>query len=218
MTDVLITIDTELSVSRHRRGASLAENMAASIDGAVDKGRFGIGWQMDRLEAHGLRGVFFVDPMPARVVGDGFLGEIVEPIVARGHEVQLHIHSEWLALAAGSPKPSGSGQFIHEFSQEDQAALIREAADRLVAAGAPRPIAFRAGNYAASDETLSALAGEGILWDTSFNAHYLGGACRIGLPASSNAPVRHAGLIEAPVSGLNDRPGRFRAAQVCAVS
>ena len=218
MTDVLITIDTELSVSRHRRGATLDTNRAASIDGAVAEGHFGIGWQMDRLEAHGLRGVFFVDPMPARVVGAGFLADIVGPIVARGHEVQLHIHTEWLALTTGSPTPIGSGQFIRDFAEGDQAALIREAADALVAAGAPKPIAFRAGNYAASDETLSALAREGILWDSSFNADYLGSACRITLPASSNAPVRHGGLIELPVSGLNDRPGSFRPAQVCAVS
>ncbi len=218
MTDVLITIDTELSVSRHRRGASLKENIAASIHGQVSEGRFGIGWQMERLEAHGLRGVFFVDPMPARVVGEGFLGDIIGPIVARGHEVQLHIHSEWLGLAAGSPRPSGTGQFIRDFSGTDQVAIIREAVAYLVAAGAPRPIAFRAGNYAASDETLSALAREGIVWDSSFNADYLGDACRISLPAHSNAPVRHEGLIELPVSGLNDRPGSFRPAQVCALS
>jgi len=218
MTDVLITIDTELSASRHRRGASLDANIAASIHGEVGEGRFGIGWQMDRLEAHGLRGVFFVDPMPACVVGDGFLGDIVGPIVARGHEVQLHIHSEWLALAAGSPRPIRTGQFIRDFSATDQATMIRDAARLLIGAGAPKPVAFRAGNYAASDETLSALAREGILWDSSFNADYLGDACRISLPAHSNAPVRHEGLIEVPVSGLNDRPGSFRPAQVCALS
>jgi hypothetical protein len=218
MTDVLITIDTELSVSRHRSGMSLAENIRASIDGEVAEGSFGIGWHMDRFEAHGLRGVFFVDPLPARVVGEDFLADIVGPIVARDHEVQLHIHTEWLALAKDSPKSHGSGQHIRDYAQADQAALIREAAALLVKAGAPAPIAFRAGNYAASDETLAALAGEGILWDSSFNAGYLGGACRIALSATINAPVRHAGLIEVPVSGLNDRPGSFRPAQVCALS
>ncbi len=218
MTDVLITVDTELSVSRHRGGMSLADNVRGSIHGEVGDGRFGIGWQMDRLEAHGLRGVFFVDPLPARIIREDFLGDIVGPIVARGHEVQLHIHSEWLALAEGSPKPIGSGQHIRDYAPADQAVLIRQAAKLLGDAGAPAPIAFRAGNYAASDETLAALAGEGILWDSSFNADYLGGACRIDLPATINAPVRHGGLIEVPVSGLNDRPGRFRPAQVCAVS
>jgi hypothetical protein len=218
MTDVLITVDTELSVSRHRRGASLAANIAASIDGAVAEGRFGIGWQMDRLEAHGLCGVFFVDPLPALVVGDGFLAAIVGPIVARGHEVQLHIHTEWLALADGSPRPIGSGQHIRDYAPADQAALIRQAGKLIEDAGAPAPIAFRAGNYGGSDETLAALAGEGILWDSSFNANYLGGACRIGLPPMINTPVRHGGLIEVPVSGLNDRPGGFRPAQVCAMS
>ena len=53
LTDVLITIDTELSESRHRHGMPLDRNLAGSIHGKVAAGSFGIGWQMDRLDAHG---------------------------------------------------------------------------------------------------------------------------------------------------------------------
>jgi hypothetical protein len=218
MTDVLITVDTELSESRHRRGMSLEANIAASIHGDVAHGRFGIGWQMDQLEAHGLRGVFFVDPLSALVVGESFLADVVGPIIARGHEVQLHIHTEWLSLAGASRAPRRTGQLIRDFSEDDQADLIRQAGRLLENAGAPPPVAFRAGNYAASDETLAALAREGIHWDSSFNAHYLDWACRIALSPEINAPVRHAGVIEVPISGLNDQPGSFRPAQVCALS
>ena len=146
MTDVLITIDTELSAGLHQRGFSPGENHAASIDGVVDRGSVGIGWQMDRMEAHGLRGVFFVDPMPALIYGPDVLPPIVAPILARGHDVQLHIHTEWLAWAPSSPVCGRLGRNIGDFALEDQITLIALARDLLEEAGAPRPTAFRAGN------------------------------------------------------------------------
>jgi peptidoglycan/xylan/chitin deacetylase (PgdA/CDA1 family) len=218
MTDVLITIDTELSESRHRRGMTLSQNLAASIYGEVAAGSFGIGWQMDLLEAHGLRGVFFVDPSPALVFGEAFLSDVVGSIVSRGHEVQLHTHTEWLALIDAPADRRKDTRFIRDLPGGDQEKLIHYGATLLEKAGVAPPVAFRAGNFAASDETLSALGRLGIIWDSSFNAYHLGKACRIALPAETNGPVRHAGVIEVPVSGLNDRPGRFRPAQVCALS
>lgn len=215
---MFITIDTELSESRHRRGMPIQANLARSIYGEVAGGPFGIGWQMDRLEAYGLRAVFFVDPLPALVVGAHFLGDLVGTILARGHEVQLHLHTEWIALADTAPTERRSGRLLRDFSGHDQERLVEHGAMLLETAGAPRPIAFRAGNYGASDETLSALARQGFLWDSSFNAYYRGGACRIALPDDSNAPVKRAGIVEVPVSGINDRPGRFRPAQICSLS
>src|SRR3546814_12326852 len=75
----------------------------SSILGRCRAGDFGIHFQMDMLERHGLTGVFFVDPMPALVYGPKIIAEIVRPIVARGPEVQLHIHTEWLRFARFNP-------------------------------------------------------------------------------------------------------------------
>ena len=47
---------------------------------------------------------------------------------------------------------------------------------------------------------------------------YLGGACRIALPASTVNPVRRNGLTELPVACIYDVPGRLRHAQLCALS
>src|SRR3546814_18931838 len=66
----------------------------SSILGRCRDGDFGIRFQMDMLERHGLTGVFFVDPMPALVYGPKIIAEIVRPIVARGHEVPLHRSEE----------------------------------------------------------------------------------------------------------------------------
>ncbi len=72
--------------------------------------------------------------------------------------MQLHLHTEWLEFAPDSPVGGRTGQHIKDFTREDQAVLIEYGIARLVAAGAPRPTAFRAGNYGANDDTLRALA------------------------------------------------------------
>ncbi len=218
MTNVLITIDTELSALLFQRGETVVRNFESSILGRCAAGDFGIGWQMDQLEAHGLTGVYFVDPLPALVHSEGVIADIVGPIRARGHDVQLHIHTEWLEWAKQSPVGGRTGRNIGSFDLKDQRTLLTLARDILMRAGAAAPTAFRAGNYGANDDTLKVLRDIGFSWDSSFNADYLGAPCGILLPASQVSPIRHQGVVELPVSGLCDRPGSFRPAQICALS
>ena len=218
MTNVLVTVDTELSALLHQRGVPLADNVASSIWGRCEAGEFGVGWQMDQVAAHGGRAVFFVDPLPALVYGETMLAEIVRLILARGHEVQLHLHTEWLEWALASPVGGRQGRNIGDFSVSDQVTLLSLGVDLLERAGAPRPIAFRAGNFGANDETLCALAELGIAWDSSVNATYFGRGCEISCSADQVDPCSLNGVVELPVSGLYDFPGQLRPAQVCALS
>lgn len=218
MTPVLITVDTELSPGLHGRGWSAAANRASSVDGRVGDVAYGTGWQMDVLEAAGLRGVFFVDPMPALVHGAAVLPPVVAPILARGHEVQLHLHTEWLEWAPASPVGGRRGRCIADFAPEDQVLLIALARDLLEAAGAPRPVAFRAGNYGADLTTLAALDRLGFAWDSSANAAAPDDASRIANEVDGNGPVAFGSVVELPVTTILDRPDHLRPAQVCALS
>jgi hypothetical protein len=218
MTLALITVDTELSLALHQQGVGARANADSSVFGRCMAGDFGIGWQMDQMEAHGLRGIFFVDPLPALVFGEALIADLVGPILARGHDVQLHIHTEWLQWALHSPVGARQGRSIADFSRDDQVTLLSFARDVLQRTGATGLGAFRAGNFGADDMTLEALSAIGLMWDTSFNPGFLDSGCRIELPSTGIAPVRHRGMIEVPVSGLTDGTGRFRAAQICALS
>ena len=218
MTSLLITVDTELSSSLHRGGASVEDNVARSIWAETSQGAFGVGWQMDLLDRHGLKGVFFLDPLPALVHGRDFLRPIVGAIVSRGHEVQPHIHTEWLEWVGDSPIGGRRGRNIGDFPLDDQITLLSLARTLLEEAGAPPILAFRAGNFGANDDTLRALAAIGILWDSSVNPAYLGRECDIGVDAQQIAATRRLGMAELPVSGIADRPGSFRPAQICAMS
>jgi len=218
MTALLITVDTELSALLRQQGASVADNVRRSIWAEHKCGAHGIGWQMDVMDRHRLKGVFFLDPLPALVHGADFLRPIIDAIVGRGHEVQLHIHTEWLEWAKVSPVGGRRGRNIGDFPLADQIVLLGLGKRLLEEAGAPAISAFRAGNFGANDDSLRALAQLGIAWDSSVNPAYLGRECAIGLHPDLIGATRHLGVVELPVSGISDRPGGFRPAQICALS
>lgn len=196
MTRVFITIDTEYSSGLYTgpHAADRAENFARSIACITPQGPAGIGHKLEMLARHGQKAVFFVDPMPALVWGLAAIEDIVAPIIAAGQDVQLHCHTEWLEHA-GSASPLASrrtGRNLADFPLEDQCAILGYARDTLMAAGAPAPVAFRAGNYGANDDTLRALAMLGIAYDSSHCPALTGGAA--GSASAQMCAIRCATL------------------------
>lgn len=218
MTSALFTTDTEMSFMLFRKGLNAEENFRVAVMGKVADGEWGIGHQMRRLGAHGLKGVFFVEALSSHLFGLDSLKRVVDPILTAGHEVQLHLHTEWLKWIEKDLVGARRGANIADFSFEDQRRLLELGVEALEAAGAPRPVAFRAGNYGAGNETLKALASLGIVYDSSYNEPYRGGTCRIRTDAPLNRPVRLDGLVEVPITWFEDYPGHTRALQVCAAS
>jgi hypothetical protein len=206
-TRVLLTIDTELRWDRHVAGASWQENLALSFDPAG----VGVTYQLERLAAHGLKACFFVDPMPALLYGIEPVRLMVEPILAAGQEVQLHLHPCWADIADPVFELTGLGR-------ERQLALVRTARDLLVEAGAPPPIAFRSGSYAADPATIEALAALGLRFDSSHNGSHHPDPSDLPLDPRRIAPALLDGVVEIPVTQIEPRPGSLRHLQICAVS
>ena len=222
MTCVYITIDTEYSsgLVGDLGAADRADNFARSIACVTPAGPAGITHQLEVFARHGTRAVFFVDPMPALVWGVAAIEDILAPILAAGQDVQLHCHTEWLALA-GAANPLASkrtGTHLFDFPLEEQAQILAFARDTLMAAGAPAPVAFRAGNYGADDDTLRALTALGIAYDTSHCPALPYGASRISLGPRHRDPLHHMGLTEVPVGSIGTLGGGQRHAQITALS
>jgi Polysaccharide deacetylase len=221
VTNLYFTIDTEYSAgfaTKHGSGLR-AENFARSIVCATSEGAAGVPYQMDIFERAGIKAVFFVDPMPALVWGVEAITDIVGPIVERGHDIQLHLHSEWLKIAGTNALLGDrTGLNIKDFSFDEQCRLLDYARTTLIAAGAPRPVAFRAGNYGANDDTLRALAELGMQYDSSHCPGIASSACDISLGSDDCQPVEHCGLIEVPISAIAGPRGTKRHFQVTALT
>ncbi len=220
MLDVLYTVDTELwpwgwDISP----AGLRSALDLDIEGRTPKGDYGVSFQIELLNDHGLTGVFHVESLFATAVGVEPLREITTPILANGHEVQLHIHTEWLEhMNDGGVFGGKVGQNIADFDLAEQAQLIEIALANLAETGAPPATAFRAGNYGANNDTLGALAKNGIAFDTSYNFCHLNGACRMRFDPSFSQPMRIDGVVEVPINHFRDRPGGVRHTQLMACS
>ena len=206
-TRVLLTIDTELTCRPHARGASWQENLALSYDPAG----VGIPYQLARLAEHGLDACFFVDPMPALVYGIEPIRRMVEPILAAGQEIQLHVHPSWADPADPIYELAG-------LDRQRQIELIRSARDLLVEAGAPAPIAFRAGSFAADLATIEALATLGIFYDSSHDGSEHPWPSALPLDPRRIAPTLLDCVVEIPITQIEPRPGIMRHLQICAVS
>lgn len=222
MTRVYITIDTEYSYALVGDGseAARADNFARSIACSSGEEEAGVGYTLQKLAETGQKAVFFVDPMPALVWGVGAVEDIVAPILEAGQDVQLHLHTEWLA-SAGENHPLASrrtGQNLYDFPFEEQLQLLEYARKTLMAAGAPAPVAFRAGNYGANDDTLRALARLGLAYDTSHCPALAGSASRLSLGPEAREPLEHLGLIEVPVASIRTLGGAQRHGQITALS
>lgn len=222
MTALYLTIDTEYSAGHFVRNgkAARSENFVRSIAGETANGAAaGIFYQMDVLDRYGLKATFFVDPMPTLVWGVEAVADVVGPIVERGHDVQLHLHSEWLEFAgAANPIAGRTGRDIKNFSLDDQCKLLDYAREALVAAGAPPPVAFRAGNYGANDDTLRALAAVGICFDTSHCPGIARSDCAISLGSDDRDPVEHCGATEVPIGCISGPRGGLRHFQLTALT
>lgn len=211
-TAVFLTVDTEFAWRHH----------AAGLDGdaiyqrSLEPAGVGLSYQLHRLKEHGLKACFFVDPMPALVFGLTPVQRMVDTILSAGQEVQLHLHPNWTGARLGD-RGAHYGRFrLCDYSHDEQRKLLEQARALLIAAGAPPPIAFRAGSYSGNDDTLRALASLGFLYDSSHNGAEPDES-RIALPSDQIAPVRRH-VIEVPVTVVADGAARWRTFQLCALS
>ena len=210
MLKVFITVDTEIWCGGWD---DLDRKFPAAFQqyvyGPTDQGNYALPMTMEILKDHGLKGVFFVEPLFATRFGLAPLQEMVDLIQTAGHEIQLHLHTEWVDEACDGTLPAidNKRENIREFSQVDQSTLIGAGLTLLRSAGASPINAFRAGNYGLNAATLVALGENGIDFDTSYNAAAEIGVDDVAPGEILTQPRRFNTVIEYPVTVYRDRGG-----------
>ena len=213
MLNVFYTIDTEFWPRK-----DIFEDFQRDIYGRTPQGDFGLEFQLKMFAEHDLKAVCFVEPLHSLVHGNEFLKEIIQIVRKYGHDIQLHLHTEWLSKIDKPLLSSGrKGQNLHCFTEEEQIQLLSLGIEKLNECQVESLCAFRAGNYGADNASLRALVRNGIRYDSSYIIPYLGTDCKIQTDAQLYQPTEMEGLLEIPINNFKDFRG-LRLSQLCACS
>jgi hypothetical protein len=211
-TPVFLTVDVALRWTLHAAGL----DRDAVIERSFEPAGVGLSWQLAMLAQHELKGCFFVDPLPALVFGLDPIRRVVDTILDAGQEVQLRLDPAWGGAVAGDDGATHGRFALSDYATGAQHALIAGARELLVAAGAPAPLAFRAHRHAANDATLEALTALGFAYDTSRNGSERNDD--ITLPPRQIAPVARGGVVELPVTLIEEQGAALRPFALSALS
>jgi len=221
MLEVFFTVDVEVWCDGwHNIDQEFPEAFRKYIYGPTPKGDFGLPYQLKTFRDHGLESVFFVEPLFSAHFGGQALAEIVGLVCENGQEVQLHLHPEWVDESSVPllENVHTKRQHLRYFTLEEQTTLIAKGAELLRQAGASDINAFRAGGFAFNRDTLSALAANGIPFDSSYNASMFGVDSGVMPGVTVVEPVECGGVYEYPMTVFNDGTGSLRHAQLTACS
>jgi hypothetical protein len=203
-------------------------NLEGAFPGSFDRyvygrskhGEYALPQTLDILNRHGLKGVFFVEPLFAARFGMQHLRTVVDLIRSAGQEVQLHLHPEWTneALEPLIPNCATKRQHLIHYTLQEQTALIGHGRRMLEAAGSGPVTAFRAGSFAANRDTFLALASNGIFLDSSLNRCFPKSGADLLDAGSWEQAFEVHGVTTVPVTVFRDGLGKQRPAHVGACS
>jgi hypothetical protein len=212
----LLSVDVEIWLDAWDLGQeSFRDGYRRFILGDTGRDAKGLPYQLECLRAHGLKCVFFVEPLFACHFGIAPLRDIVAMIQEGGQEVQLHPHTEWNGFMRDPIVPGRHGVNLRDFTAPEQLQLVSRGREYLFLAGAKLPIACRAGNFGAGEETLGVLRQLGIEYDSSYDLAATTGPF---LKQRLLCPVLVGGIKELPIGVFETYRGGFRHAQVGAAS
>lgn len=172
-TRVFITVDTEHSIGGAFQDPTFKPvGNDLRIFGKIQGREFGIPMIMDIADEFGLPVVFFLEVLNYHYFGKDETRKVCEYILGRGHDVQLHLHPNYLNFKEPLPGLLKYRDNMAFYSSEDQYRLISEGRSLLMEYGVSNPVAFRAGNFGADHNTLQALAENDFKFDSSYNLAY----------------------------------------------
>ena len=221
MLDVFLTVDVEIWCGGWQ---DLDQRFPSAfrqyVYGPTSRGEYGLRYQSNVLKAHGLTGVFFVEPLFSTRFGREPLAEIVGLLREGAQEIELHLHTEWVDE---SKEPllenvSGKRQHLRYFTLTEQTTLVAAGLGLIKQAGAGDITAFRAGSFAFNVDTLRALAANGIRVDSSYNASRFGLDSGVMPGVVVVSPIECEGVYEYPMTVFNDGTGSLRHVQLTACS
>lgn len=199
---VFITFDVECSMGGAWQDPSL-KPIAPRLGmmGEYGQSRLGVPLICDILKRSNLNATFFLEPFNEDLGYPGETEPVARYLIESEQDVQLHVHPNHVHYGLyRSGKPHQRTDQMADLSCERQREIIVAGADLLESWTGTRPIAFRAGNMGASEETLAALTGAGLWIDSSYTFPYVGGQCRFVETERYNGSKWYGDVLEVALS------------------
>jgi peptidoglycan/xylan/chitin deacetylase (PgdA/CDA1 family) len=149
--DVCLSVDVEFSINNALTNPERPPLGADWVYGESGGHSQGLGFLLDCLDRHGLKGTFFTEVFNSYHFGDAPMAGIVRDILAHGQDVQLHLHPVWLYFKYPKwrdelrwrPRPR---DIFTDRESDEIANWLQDGVDILERLSGSRPIAFRSGN------------------------------------------------------------------------
>jgi SAM-dependent methyltransferase len=193
----MITIDVEAQPKRANSAP-----LERLIWGRFPEGSWGLGEMMNVAERQGVPLTMFLDYAEEHLYGEQLL-DVGREIHRRGHDLQLHLHQQFLAAEFYASHYLEPVRNLTDVSVDAARALVDFMCDAHERAVGEKPVAFRGGGYRYNGALLSELMAHGVKLDSSCN------------PARDSQPMRlgaraqfkwEKGPFEVPISMVE----RFR--------
>jgi hypothetical protein len=211
---LLFTVDTEVDL-RLMRQPSRKHALDQLVFGRVGGKEIGISYLMTLLEREGFRGTFFIDILLERQIGEGSLEPVVESILSRGHDIQLHLHTApHLRFSEREEERALASSMVDKDPDRFRRAM-ELAMDLFERRVGHAPVAYRSGAYRITDEFLAIIPEFGIKVDSSLYPYKNCGVSP--WMWTRTQPFRIGELLEVPVTWFGWYDGhRLRDQQLAA--
>lgn len=170
-------------------GRADSDHVDRLIWGKFGNSQFGIGRICNVLNQHKIKGNFLIDIASCVLYGDKVVKEIGHYLLDQGHELHVHLHSEWLIRNWNLDGPQFNGPAgLDQLDSYLNNGFLEYAAFKYAQLFKQEPILFRAGGY-------------------KFNAHTVKAAHAAGFKALSNFNFeRHFDIWDVPFEHENNEP------------
>ncbi|MGE5156346.1 MAG: polysaccharide deacetylase family protein, partial [Betaproteobacteria bacterium] len=194
-TDCLLSFDVE---ALHGRAAG-PHWIDSLVWGKVDGGEYGIRRICDILDQYSVKASFLIEFASCSYEGERPLREIIDFLGSRGHEIQMHLHSDQL-LEFWGLRPRKASMTLNRLSYEMSRRVLDFAATKFEQFVGGRPRVFRSGGLDINENLVNAAAALGIEALSNVREDAAGDPAVKGDPVDAWEPfVWDNGVLELPI-------------------
>lgn len=181
-------------------GRAEEDHVDRLIWGKVDGQEYGIRKLCAILREYGIKGNFLLDLSGCALYGDGPMTEVGKYIIGEGHELHVHLHSEWLIRSWGIKGAFTGSPGLNQLDEETSQSCINYASFKYRQLFGRAPEVFRGGAFAFNAHTVTAARNAGFRCLSNFNVTRHAEMLSVGGCCANNEPFSWGGgLFELPV-------------------